>query len=116
MALQSGQLSSGMSGDLEEIATVDLMQLMNSAQKTGNIDIQSSNGTAQIYFKEGEIVHAHYKELEGKEAVFSILGIKNGQFTYNRGTSDEVDDVPPIGGFLGLIMEGVQRLDEQAQE
>lgn len=116
MALQSGQISSGMSGDLGEIATVDLLQLMNSAQKTGNIDIQSTKGTAQIYFKEGEIVYAHYKGLEGKEAVFSILGIKNGQFTYNRGISDEVDNLPPIGGFLGLVMEGVQRIDEQAQE
>lgn len=116
MALKSGQISSGMSGDLEEIAAVDLLQLINSAKKTGHIDIQSSEGEARIYFTEGEIVHARCNELEGKEAVFSVLAIKNGQFTYNRGISAEASELSPLGGFIGLIMEGLQRIDELAQE
>ena len=116
MAIQSGQISSGMSGDLEEIPAADLLQLINSSQKTGNIAFQSTDGTAHLNFKDGEIVHAHYKELEGKEAVFSILAIRAGHFTYNRGISGELETLSPIGGFMSLIMEGLQRLDEQAQE
>ena len=116
MALQSGQISSGMSGDLEEVPAVDLMQLINSSQKTGNIEILGSEGPAQIFFKQGEIVYAHHQDLEGKEAVFSVIGMKNGQFTYNRGISAEIEKLSPIGGFIGLIMEGLQRIDEQAQE
>ncbi|MGI9571071.1 MAG: cyclic nucleotide-binding domain-containing protein, partial [Desulfobulbia bacterium] len=66
MALRSGNISSGMSGNLEEIAAVDLMQLINSSQKTGYIEILSAEGIAQVYFSEGEIVHAHHNQLEGK--------------------------------------------------
>ncbi len=116
MALQSGQIASGMSGDLEEVPAVELMQLINSSQKTGNIEIKSTEGVAQIYFKEGEIVYARCQDLEGKEAVFSILALIKGQFTYNRGISDEVDKLSPIGAFLGLIMEGLQRIDERLQQ
>lgn len=116
MAIQSGQISSGMSGDLEEIPAADLLQLINSSQKTGLIDFRSNDATAQIYFKEGEIVRANYGELAGKEAVFSIIAIRNGQFTYHRGIPGEIEELSPIGGFLALVMEGLQKIDEQTQE
>ena len=116
MAIQSGQISSGMSGDLEEIPAADLLQLINSSQKTGHIDFRSPHATARIYFKEGEIVRANYGELAGKEAVFSIIAIKNGQFTYHRGIPGEVEGLSPIGGFLALLMEGLQKIDEQTQD
>lgn len=115
MALRSGNIASGMTGDLKEIPAVDLMQLINSSQKTGSIELVCDEGRAHIYFNEGEIIHAHYNQLEGKEAVFVILGIQQGHFTYNRGVVDEFKDLPPIGGFIGLMMEGVQRIDEQGQ-
>ena len=89
---------------------------MNSSQKTGTIEIQSAEGAARISFKEGEIVHAHCHELDGKEAVFSALAIKNGQFVFTRGISAEVSTSAPLGGFIGLIMEGLQRIDEETQD
>ncbi len=116
MALRSGNISSGMSGNLEEIAAVDLMQLINSSQKTGNIEILGAEGIARVYFNEGEIVRAHHNQLKGKEAVFAVLGIKHGQFTYNRGVSDEITKLSPIGDFMGLMMEGVHRIDEHNQQ
>jgi CRP-like cAMP-binding protein len=116
VAIQSGQISSGMSGDLDEIPATDLLQLINSSQKTGSIEFQSSGGNAQIFFKEGEIVHALYRGLEGKDAVYAVLAIKNGQFTYHRGIPDDMEQLSPIGGFLAMIMEGLQKIDEQKEE
>lgn len=112
MALQSGHISSGMSGDLEDIAMVDLMQLIHSSQKTGNIEIQSSEGSGRIHFKDGEIVQASFQELEAKDAFIAVLGVASGQFTYHRGIPEEISRLEPIGGFMGLIMEGLQRIDE----
>lgn len=116
IALRSGKIASGMTGDLKEVPAVDLMQLINSSQKTGSIELACVDGKAQIYFNEGEIIHAHYNQVEGKEAVFTILGLKEGDFTYKRGISDEMKEMPPIGGFIGLMMEGVQRIDEDRQQ
>lgn len=112
MALRAGNIASGMTGDLEEVPAVDLMQLINSSQKTGSIELVCPEGRAQIYFDEGEIIHAHYNELDGKEAVFAVLGAKKGHFSYNRGIPDKFLNLSPIGGFIGLMMEGVQRIDE----
>ncbi len=116
MALRSGNISSGMTGDLKEVPAVDLMQLINSSQKTGTVELVCEKGKAKVYFNEGEIIHAHCGNLEPKEAVFAILGFKRGQFTYNSGLSAELKQKPPIGGFIGMIMEGAQRIDEQSSQ
>lgn len=114
-ALKSGNIASGMSGDLAEVPPVDLMQLLNSSQKTGLIDITGPDGSARVCFHEGEIVDAQLNALQGKEAVFAVLGIKEGQFVYRRMTVDEARNPEPIGAFMSLIMEGLQRIDEHDQ-
>lgn len=115
IALRSGNIASGMTGDLEEIPAIDLMQLINSSQKTGSIEIALLEGKAIVYFSEGEIIHAQFNKLRGKDAVFALLSIKKGFFTYNRGIPHELKTSSPIGGFIGLMMEGVQRIDEHSQ-
>jgi len=111
-AFLSGNISSGMTGNLEEIPAVDLMQLINSSKKTGSVEIVFSAGNTTVYFNEGEIIHAKLHDLEAKDAVFALLDIKKGVFTYKKGIPDELKKLPPIGEFIGLIMEGIQEIDE----
>ena len=45
--------------------------------------------------------------------MFALLGKKKGSFTYNTQLATKYKKLPVIGGFMGLLMEGLQRLDEQ---
>ncbi|MCF8055710.1 MAG: DUF4388 domain-containing protein [Desulfocapsa sp.] len=113
MALRSGSITSGMSGELGDVNIVELCQLINSSQKTGTIDLIMDDGKGNIFFNEGEIVHARYKKLVDKEALFTLMGRESGHFTYTKGIPPQLLDQPPFGGFMSLIMEGVQWVDEQ---
>jgi CRP-like cAMP-binding protein len=113
MSLRSGKITSGMTGELSEISTVDLFQLINSSQKTGRFDLILEQGKAMVFFKEGEIIHARFLDLRNQEAVFALVGVKSGHFIYTKGIPKELESLPPIGGFIGIIMEGLQRIDEQ---
>ena len=113
MALRSGNITSGMSGELNEISTVELLQLINSSQKTGHVELVLTDAKGSIFFSEGEIIHVRYKELRDKDALFALLGKKEGHFTYSKGVPMELTHLEPLGGFMGLIMEGVQFIDEQ---
>lgn len=110
--LRSGNITSGMAGELDEIAAVDLFQLINSSQKTGIVELVLKKGRALVCFSEGEIVHARFHELRDKDALFALLGAKKGRFNYRRGIPAELTKLPPIGGFMGMMMEGLQRIDE----
>ena len=114
LALRSGNISSGMNGELEEISTVDLFQLINSAQKTGMVDLALEQGRGMIFFKDGEIIHARFLSHRNTDALFALLNVKSGHFTYTKGIPKELDTLPPIGGFIGLMMEGLQRIDENS--
>ncbi len=116
LTLRSGQITSGMSGELSEVKTVDLLQLINSTQKTGILTLTMESGRGSVSFNEGEIVNASYLDLEVKEALFTLLGINSGHFSYDKGLPKEFADAPPIGGFMGLLMEGLQRIDEVDEE
>ena len=105
--LRSGNITSGMTGDLTEIPVVDLFQLINSSQKTGRIDLILDMGKAEVWFKDGEIIQAHFLKLRDKDAVFSLLGVKYGHFSYTRGVPSELENLPSIGDFLGNIDGGL---------
>jgi len=112
MALKAGNISSGMTGDCSEITAVDLFQLINSSLKTGTVDINLGKERGMVFFREGEIVYARYRKFRNKEAVYALLGMKSGHFSYTKGIPDVLEKVQPIGGFMGMMMEGVQKIDE----
>ena len=111
--LRDGNISSGMSGELSEINMVDLFQLINSSQKTGNVEFDLDDGKAFVLFHEGELIQARYNTSVGKEAFFTMLTRRSGRFTYTSGISEEAKRLDIIDGFMGLIMEGLRRIDEK---
>ncbi|MFZ5797446.1 MAG: DUF4388 domain-containing protein [Desulfobulbus sp.] len=111
----SSDIGAGMSGDISEVHVVDLFQMINTSQKTGTVDLHLPGGDAVVMFNEGEVVYARYGELAGKEALFKLLGTTKGQFTYSPGIPPEAEEYEVIGGFMGLVMEGMQRLDEGSE-
>jgi CRP/FNR family transcriptional regulator, cyclic AMP receptor protein len=111
--MRSGTISSGMTGRLSEINAVELFQLINSSQKTGKVQLILDDGNAEVTFHEGELVKVRYRQLTDKEALFVLLAKGEGNFTYTSGLSPEDKELPVIGGFMGLIMEGMRRIDEQ---
>jgi len=111
--LRAGTISSGMTGRLSEINPVELFQLINSSQKTGKVQLTLDDGNAVVAFHEGELVDTRYRDLSDKEAFFALLAKSEGSFTYTSGLTAEEKALPVIGGFMGLIMEGMRRVDEK---
>ncbi len=107
-------LSASLSGSLKDVMAVDLFQLINTSQKTGRVELLLQNGsTGEVLFNEGELVAARYGERTGKEAFFSLIGRDDGTFNFITGLTAEEKKLPVVGGFMSLVMEGMQKLDEQ---
>jgi CRP/FNR family transcriptional regulator, cyclic AMP receptor protein len=109
----SADIASGMAGDIAEVHVVELFQMINVSQKTGTVELKLPGGNATVVFNEGEVVFARYGSLTGKEALYKLLGVTKGQFTYLPGIPPDAEGYEVIGGFMGLVMEGMQLLDEE---
>lgn len=107
------ELASGMVGQLSDISPVELCQMINSNQKTGKLNIESEDKRALIMFNEGELVHAELDTMVGREAFYQILTIDTGRFNFSQGLTVREKSLDVLGGFMGMLMEGMKRLDDR---
>ncbi len=111
--IRAEDLSSGIIGNLAEIPAEALFQTLNMNNKTGILLINElPQGTASFSFRQGSLIKAQYDTLEGEAAFYEILKEQDGRFRFNPGIPSEDFDIPEIGYFMKLLMEGIRRLDE----
>ena len=106
------ELSSGMVGQLSDISPVELCQMINANQKTGKLNIESEDKRALVVFNEGELVYVELDKLLGREAFYQILSLDTGRFNFSQGLTAKEKTFDVLGGFMGMLMEGMQRLDD----
>jgi CRP-like cAMP-binding protein len=106
------ELSSGMVGQLADIPPLELCQMINANQKTGRLRMEISEIKASLLFNEGELVQASFGEEEGREAFYKVLAVRNGRFKFSQGLSSQEMELDIVGGFMGMLMEGMKRIDD----
>ncbi len=107
------ELSSGMVGQLADIPPLELCQMINSNQKTGRLKLEVGQEKASLLFNEGELVFARFNAKEGREAFYDILAINDGRFKFTHGLTRKEMDMDVLGGFMGMLMEGMKRIDDE---
>lgn len=118
-ARHTQHFNSGFSGRIEELPPEELMQTLNMNQKTGTMLMDLPKSTATVVFKNGQIMSAFLKnngegavDYKDKEAFFMLLREKEGNFRFSSFLPPSQEHTAPIGDFMNLLMEGLQRIDE----
>jgi len=107
------ELSSGMVGYLSDIPSTELCQMFNVNMKSGRLKFDLDNGEGIILFHEGEIIHAQLNDKSGKDAFYDILCLEHGRFKFIQGLTQAEKEKDVIGGFMGMLMEGMKRFDDR---
>ncbi len=108
------ELASGMVGYLSDMSSAELCQMLNSNRKSGHLIFDLYDYEGVIMFNEGEVIHAQLVGGKGKEAFYNILALKHGRFKFVQGLTEAEKEKKVIGGFMGMLMEGMKRLDDLA--
>ncbi|MBW2040262.1 MAG: response regulator [Deltaproteobacteria bacterium] len=102
----------GFAGQLLDLQLVDIIQMGCLGRFTMSLTVFRSGEAGLIYFKNGEIVHAEIGNLEGEEALYTMLGWKEGRFTSQMGISAPKETI--TNRWEHLLLEGMKRSDEVA--
>lgn len=97
-------------GDLSEIGLLDVIQILDNAQKSGKLLVSSEGQDGVIYFNSGRIVNASYEKRAGEQAVYALVGVKGGTFDYQP--SDKAFEMVINNSNTNLLLEGLRLLDE----
>jgi len=101
-----------MRGRIADVLPAELLQVFHMHQKSGRLVMDLAGGKAQVSFREGGIVHAQYGGKKNEEAIFGILSEKKGYYRFTAGLSPQETSAREIGDFMGILMEGIKRVDE----
>lgn len=106
-------LESGLTGKLSETSAPELLQMLNTGQKTGLLTFHLSQGQGTISFNHGRVVDARYNDFQDQEAFFEILKeSREGRFSYSSEIPPEHLRKPEVGHFMRMLIEGLSRIDE----
>ncbi len=107
--------SSGMIGRLSEVPQAELFQTLHVNQKTGVLTMNFENESATFSFRDGGLVKANFGTKEGKDAFFEVFKMKDGRFKFAPGLPESDKELPEIGFFMQLLMDGVRMIDEDSE-
>jgi len=97
-------------GSLAQMNVIDLMQSLEMGRKSCLLTLTKDGEKCDVYFTEGQVVHAVYGTLKGDAAVFKVLRWTGGNFQLNfEGKTSETSTQL---NTQGLLMEGLRLLDE----
>lgn len=114
--MRGQELSSGMAGLISDMPPAELFQMLNANRKDGHLRFDLGDRKGVVIFCDGEVVHAQLAEKTGVDAFYEILGFDEGRFKFIQGISDAERERSAIGGFMGMLMEGMKRLDDEADD
>ncbi|MCC6750496.1 MAG: DUF4388 domain-containing protein [Deltaproteobacteria bacterium] len=99
------------SGDLSDMAVVDLIQTLELGRKSGIIHFRNEAGRrGAIYFRGGKVIDAELGLLQGEAAVYRLLIWNDGQFQVEFKTIRRKEAIQQSNQVL--LMEGMRRVDE----
>lgn len=101
----------GLTGDLSTLGITELIQTLHQGQKTGVLIVLDQEFKGQIFFQDGEIVHARAGIWMDKDALFRALQLTSGFFEFNDCTPPPAHTI--VEGTMALLMESFRRADER---
>ncbi len=103
-----------MHGSLKDMTVADIIQHNCQDGKTALLSVDHAGKRAQIYIKDGAVVHAVMGIEAGEDVVYETLAWEEGKFVLELGV------LPPLitikRSWSSLLLEGAKRLDESGQD
>jgi pSer/pThr/pTyr-binding forkhead associated (FHA) protein len=106
-------LREAFSGDLAQIPPFAVMQMLEMGGKSGLLEIETSDERCNIWFREGEPIHAETEKLAGFDAALSIVNAASGSFRFDPQPNTQEPTIACT--VTELLLEGCRRADEADQ-
>jgi len=99
-------------GDLGNTRCPEIIKVISLGRRTGCLELSNGSQKANLFFQEGEIIHAKIGPLEGLKAIFEVALWNSGDYVF---IVDEMPEYPsvmkPIDEILQEVNERVRQMD-----
>lgn len=104
----------GFQGVLSDLELTDIIQMLCLSKRTALLHLKHKEHRGKIVFERGEVVHAEFNDIQGAQAVYAMLALKQGDIYMQSDFSNDRRTIQV--GWQDLLLEGVRRADEHQAE
>ena len=97
-------------GNLKDLKLPNLIQLNCMERNVAQLTIEARGNSGEIYFENGQIVHAMYGDLEGEKAIYELLLFKEGMFRIENNVRSDKQSI--FTSWSNLLLESMRVIDE----
>lgn len=98
-------------GNLKEMSLANLIQVNCQEMRSARLTLEHAGQAGEVYFSDGQVVHAVFGNAVGESAVYEMLAWADGTFVLDR-DQHTLDKTITIK-WNALLLEGMKRLAEQ---
>ena len=92
-------------GTLDEFGLKDLIQVYCTTRQTARLTLSYADGKAQLFFDQGELVHAQFGALTGLPAIKAAASRRGGDFHVDLGVSPPVRTITQ--NWAAIVVEAL---------
>ena len=100
-------------GSIRNFPLPDVIQFIGSARRTGLLLVTLAGARASIFFEEGTIVHADFRDLVGQAVINRLFCEQEGSFQFLADAA--TDERNFVCEWMGAIMEAARVTDESSK-
>jgi DNA-binding response OmpR family regulator len=100
------------SGNLSQMNLNDVMQIVESNHKTGELEFSTGEGRTigRILFRKGNLIKAQFGALEGAEAFYGLMDEEEGFFEFFAREINETEQITITN--MAALLQGSRLIDE----
>lgn len=98
-------------GNLKEMSLANLIQVNCQEMRSARLTLTHAGQDGEVYFSDGQVVHAQVGELAGEFAVFEMLAWEDGTFILDRDKPAPEKSI--VQNWNVLLLEGMKRVAER---
>jgi CheY-like chemotaxis protein len=100
----------GFSGIIQQASLADMLQMLCTGGNSLILQVKSKHGIAEIFIREGSVIHATAAEIEGYDAFYQIMTMRGGEFQTQPYADPGKHTISNSWEYL--LMESARLLDE----
>jgi len=101
-----------LAGNLADQGVAELVQFIDLSNQTGSLNIETPKGAGKIFFERGKLYAANFSEKRGQDAVWALLGEKDGTFRFQKLHEADLSEREMFADNYAILLEGLRRQDE----
>jgi len=97
-------------GDLTMMSLASIIQINCEERNQAQLILNHQGSEGQIFFNDGDVIHAEVGNQNGDEAIYELLSWEAGSFHIKMDAEPSARTINI--GWSGLLLEGMRRIDE----